>query len=127
MSNSYSESVSPYPKPGPFPVIPLSLHFRQDHCLEVRQQFLHHQVAQDLYGQEMKMISSHPALYLKAEHCNTERCVQAVAQLFQLPGITHRGFALSLPRFELQLLPYLSHSNAPNKCSRLNIHLILGV
>lgn len=70
------------------------------------------------------MLSSHPALHPKAEHCNTERCVQAVAQLFQLPGITHRGFALSLPRFELQLLPYLSHSN---KCARLNIHLILGV
>lgn len=34
------------------------------------------------------MLSSHPALHPKAEHCNTERCVQAVAQLFQLPGIT---------------------------------------
>lgn len=45
----------------------------------------------------------------------------------QLPGITHRGSALSLPRFELQLLPYLSHSNAPNKYARLNIQLILGV
>lgn len=45
----------------------------------------------------------------------SDECRQWLCSPCQLPGLIHRGFAFSLPRFELQLLPYLSHYNAPNK------------
>lgn len=66
MRNNYAAST--YAKPGPLPIIPLPFHFGQDHCLKVRQEFLHHKVAQDLYGQKIKMTCSHIVLPLETEH-----------------------------------------------------------
>lgn len=63
-----SVNTSTYTKPGPLPIIPLSFHFRQDHCLKVRQEFLHHKVAQDLYRQMIKITHSHTVLHQKTEH-----------------------------------------------------------
>lgn len=68
MRNNHSANISTYTKPGPLPIVPLSFHFRQDHRLKVRQELLHHKVAQDLYGQKIKMTCSHTVLHLKTEH-----------------------------------------------------------
>lgn len=87
MRNNYSTNTSTYTKPGPLPIIPLPFHFRQDHRLKVRQELLHHKVAQDLDGQKIKMTCSHSILHMKTditEWCaNTSHLKYPTAELSQ--------------------------------------------